>query len=209
MIVFIFGDSITQGLWDSRGGWADRIKAFVQSEEVNAGIKNYHQVYNLGVDGNTTKQIIDRFEAETKARLWPDEECAIVFATGTNDTLFRNSQDFESIPERYEAELNQLIQLAKKYSSKVVFVDLLPVDENLTNPIKPSSSGKCYTNERISNFNKVLYEVCDSHSLLCIKASEKYLKKDYKMLLADGIHPNDQGHEVIFNLVVEHVKDML
>lgn len=85
----------------------------------------------------------------------------------------------------------------------------MPVDEKLTNPLKSSSSGKCYTNERIGNFNKIIYEVCDSHSLLCIKASEKYLEKDYKMLLADGIHPNDQGHEVIFNLVVEHVKEML
>ncbi len=209
MIIFIFGDSITEGLWDSKGGWADRIKAFVQSEEVKSGIKNYHEVYNLGVDGNTTKQLIERFETETKVRLWPAEECAFIFAIGTNDTLHRNNQEFESTPEHYEAELNKLIELAKKYSSKIIFIDLLPVNENLTNPLISSSSGKCYTNERISEFNKVLYEVCDSHSLSCIKTSEKYLKQDYKMLLADGIHPNDQGHEVIFNLVVERVKEML
>jgi len=39
MIVFIFGDSITQGLWDSEGGWADRIKAFVQNEELSQVLK--------------------------------------------------------------------------------------------------------------------------------------------------------------------------
>ncbi len=209
MIIFIFGDSITEGLWDSKGGWADRIKAFVQSEEVKSGIKNYHEVYNLGVDGNTTKQIIDRFESETKARLWPDEEYAFIFATGTNDTLHRNNQEFESTPERYKSELNQLIGLARMYSSKVMFVDMLPVDENLTNPIKSSSSGKCYTNERIRSFNEVLHEVCDNQSLTYIKVSEKYLEQDYKTLLADGIHPNDQGHEVIFDLVVEYIRGLL
>ena len=26
MIIFIFGDSKTEGLWDSKGGWADRTK---------------------------------------------------------------------------------------------------------------------------------------------------------------------------------------
>ena len=209
MIIFIFGDSITEGLWDSKGGWADRVKAFIQNEEIKSGIKNYHEVYNLGVDGNTTQQIIERFEAETKVRLFPDAEYAFIFATGTNDTLHRNNQEFESTPERYKSELHQLIELAKKYSSKVMFVDLLPVDENLTNPIQSSSSGKCYTNERIDTFNKTLYDICGSESLPCIKASEKYLKQDFKALLADGIHPNEQGHELIFNLVVEYVKKLL
>ncbi len=209
MIILIFGDSITEGLWDSNGGWADRIKAFVQSEEIKSGIKNYHKVYNLGVDGNTTQQIIKRFEAETKARLYPDEEYAFIFAIGTNDTLHRNNQEFESTPERYKSELNQLIELTQKYSSKVMFIDLLPVDENLTNPIKSSSSGKCYTNERIRSFNEILHELCDSHSLTYIKVSEKYLEQEYKSLLADGIHPNDKGHEVIFDLVVKHIKEIL
>jgi len=115
MIVFIFGDIITQGLWDSEGGWADRIKAFVQNEELKSGIKNYHEVYNLDIDGNTTKNIIDRFEAETKVRFWPNEEYAFIFAIGTNDTLHRNNQEPESTPESYKSELNKPVELAKKY----------------------------------------------------------------------------------------------
>lgn len=209
MITFIFGDSITEGLWDSKGGWADRLKAYVQAEEIKSGVKNYHEVYNLGVDGNTTKQIIERFEAETKARLWPDEEYVFIFATGTNDTLHRNNEEFESTPERYETELQQLTELAKEYSSKIIFVDLLPVNESLTNPIKSSSTGKCYTNDRISQFNKVLHGFCDKKSLSCIKVSEEYLRQDYKTLLVDGIHPNDKGHELTFDLVVKRVRELL
>jgi lysophospholipase L1-like esterase len=208
MITFIFGDSITEGLWDSKGGWADRIKAYVQAEEVKSGIKNYNEVYNLGVDGNTTKQLLERFEVETKARLWPDEEYAFIFAIGTNDTLHRNNAEFESTPERYENELNQLTTLAQKYSSKIIFVDLLPVDESLTNPIKSSSTGKCYTNERISLFNQTLYNFCEGHSLLCIKINETF-EQDYKNLLTDGIHPNDEGHELIANTIKPNLKELL
>ena len=209
MITFIFGDSITEGLWDSKGGWADHVKAFVQSEEVASGIKNYHEVYNLGIDGNTTKQVIERFTAETTARLWPNEETAFIFAIGTNDTLHRNNQDFQSTPKQYKAELAQLTELAKKFSDRILFVDLLPVDEALTNPLPSSSSGKCYTNDRINLFNDILHAFCEAQSLPFIKVSELYQKHDYETLLADGLHPNDQGHEIIFDAVKPWVQELI
>ncbi len=209
MITFIFGDSITEGLWDSQGGWADRTKAFVQSKEVASGIKNYHEVYNLGIDGNTTQQLIARFEAETTARLWPDEEIAFIFAIGTNDTLHRNNSDFQSTPEQYQTELTQLAELARKFSSNITFVDLLPVEESLTNPIQSSSSGKCYTNDRISLFNETLHTFCEAQWLPCIKVSELYAQQNYTTLLADGLHPNDQGHELIFNAVKPKVEELI
>ena len=71
MILFIFGDSITQGYWDDKGGWADRVKASVLAKDIANGFSTYHGVHNLGIDGNTTRQVIDRFEHETQARLWP------------------------------------------------------------------------------------------------------------------------------------------
>jgi lysophospholipase L1-like esterase len=200
MIIFIFGDSITEGLWDSKGGWADRLKAYVQAEEVKSGIKNYHEVYNLGIDGNMTKDIVKRFEVETQARLWPEEDYAFIFATGTNDTLHRKKDELVSTPEQYQAELHKLTELTKRHSPRILFIDLLPVDESRTNPIESSSSGKCYTNDRIKLFNQTLYAHCDANSLTCVKVSDEYLKKGYKGLLTDGIHPNDTGHELIFNL---------
>ncbi len=209
MIIFIFGDSITQGLWDSKGGWADRVKAYIQAEEVKTGAKNYHYVFNLGVDGNTTKQVLARFEAEANARLWPNAECAFIFATGLNDTLHYNNQEFGSSPERYQLELEELTKLAKQHSDKILFVDLTPADESRTNPAPSSSTGKCYTNDRIEQFNKTLHDFCDSVSLACVKVSKTFAEKDFNGLLLDGLHPNDEGHEMIFSTVLPSVKDWI
>lgn len=183
MIIFIFGDSIAQGLWDSKGGWVDRVKSYVQDQEIESDLKNYHYVFNLGVDSNTTKQVLDRFPSETKAHFWPSEKYAFIFATGTNDSLHRNYKEFESTTERYAKKLQQLTDFAKKYSDKLVFVDITPVDELLTNPLKSSTTGKCYTNDRIQMFNQTLYDFCSDSSSPCVKVSEKFREKITKNYL--------------------------
>jgi lysophospholipase L1-like esterase len=142
MIIFIYGDSITQGLWDKNGGWADRIKDYVINDGIVKNLKDYSEIYNLGIGGNTTTQILNRFDSETKDRLWPDEQYAFIFATGLNDTLHRNNQDFVSTPEKYLAEISEIHKKAQKYSGKILFVGLTPVDEPKTNPVLNSSSGK-------------------------------------------------------------------
>jgi lysophospholipase L1-like esterase len=202
MITFIFGDSITEGLWDSKGGWADRIKQYIHTEEIKSNIKNYNEVYNLGVDGNFTSQVIERFENEVKARLWEGEENVFIFAIGINDTLHWNNKKFQSSPEKYSEELTALYNLANKYSSKVCFVDLAPVDEDRTNPFAGSSTGKCYTNERIDKFNEVLHSFCSDNNLTLIKINETFKQQDYNSLLMDGLHPNDKGHKLIFENVL-------
>jgi lysophospholipase L1-like esterase len=213
MITFIYGDSITQGLWDSQGGWADRVKASVQAHVAQNDLKGYHKVFNLGVDGNTTKLILERFGHETKARLWPGEEYAFIFATGTNDALHRMERPskiiYQSEPKKYAAELKQLIEKAKAYTSNIFFIELIPVDEARTNPLEGSSSGKSYYNERIQLFNETLHQVCSEHELACIRTYESFKEKGEETLLMDGVHPNTDGHELIYRRVMPRVKQLL
>lgn len=209
MRFIIFGDSITQGLWDSKGGWADRLKAHVQENELQSGLKTHNEVFNLGVDADTTVDVLKRFESETKVRLWPKEEVVFIFALGVNDSLSKNGDEFQSTPQEYANNLNSLLNLAKKHSSNIMFVDIAPVDEALTNPLASSSSGKNYTNQRISEFNKVLHNFCRENSLVCINTSVGFGAHNYKLMLADGLHPNDQGHELIFNLVLTEINHLL
>lgn len=208
MIVFVYGDSITLGLWDEGGGWVDRLKAKIFENEIASNLKNYNEVYNLGIDGNFTWQIIERFDSETKARLWPDEKYMFIFATGTNDTLHKNGRDFVSSPEKYTENLKVILEKAKKYTERIYFVNLTPVDEVRTNPLPPeiSSSGKCYSNDRIDAFNEVLDRFCRENNMSCIKVNEKFKQMDYPRLLTDGLHPNTEGHKVIFDEVVKVVK---
>jgi lysophospholipase L1-like esterase len=209
MITLIFGDSITQGLWDEKGGWADRLKAYVQTEEVKNKIANYHEVINLGVDGNFTRQVLARFENETQARYFPEEKYIFIFAIGINDTLHRDNTDFESTPEKYKLELQELILKARKYSQNLIFLDLTPVNETQTNPLNQSSTGKCYTNERIDKFNGVLHETCTKNNCSCIEINKLFKQNGSKNLLIDGLHPNTNGHELIFGAVLPELKKIL
>ena len=74
--ILIFGDSIIWGAFDTEGGWATRLKKYFdenRKEDFN------YQVYNLGVSGDTTEDLLDRFEFETKQRINEEEETIFIF----------------------------------------------------------------------------------------------------------------------------------
>lgn len=68
MRVLVFGASITQGYWDTQGGWVQRLRTHYDKKQIADLTKDNPSVFNLGVSADTTKDILERFEAETKAR---------------------------------------------------------------------------------------------------------------------------------------------
>ena len=86
--ILVFGDSISYGKWDKEGGFVQRMKNFLDEETLSKS-ENEHTIYNLGVSGNTTEDLLERFEFETKQRLKEDdEELIFIFAIGVNDSQF-------------------------------------------------------------------------------------------------------------------------
>ena len=87
MRIFCFGDSITYGKWDAEHcGWVQRLRRFLDK---NWEIYGDNLVYNLGVSGDTTKNLLTRFEFEIEQRLKEEkEEVLIIFYIGINDSLF-------------------------------------------------------------------------------------------------------------------------
>ncbi len=80
--ICIFGDSITKGHCDyEEGGWANRLKKYLENKDSD------NSVYNLGVDSDTTDNLLGRFDAEARTR---DPEI-IIFAIGINDSSYRES----------------------------------------------------------------------------------------------------------------------
>lgn len=200
--ILIFGDSIAHGAWDTeKGGWVQRIKNFLDEETLSES-ENEHIIYNLGVSGDTTEDLLERFEFETKQRLKEDdEELIFIFAIGVNDSQFIHSKDaLRFSPEEYRDNLNELLNLAKKFSSKIVFVGLTPVDETKTSPI-PWNVDKSYKNDYIKRFNDVLSNFCEEKEVYFIEIFEYLIKEDYQSLLEDGLHPNSEGHKKIFEAV--------
>jgi len=198
----VFGDSITYGAWDKEGGWVSRLKKFLH-EKTLSDPQHKYLVYNLGVSGHTAEDLLKRFEFETKQRIKEGEETIVIFNIGINDSQFIHSKkDLRFHPEEFKSNLQKLVKLAKKFSSKIIFVGLNPVDESKADPI-PWSPDKSYKNEYIRRFNEIIKSVCKENEVYFIEIFEELIKMSYLNLLEDGLHLNSKGHEIVFEMVKE------
>lgn len=208
MRILVFGDSITQGYFDSQGGWTERLRRLYDMRILNNLSGEWTELFNLGISGNTTKGLIDRFDNEVKARIWRDEPFTFVFAVGINDTARDEGVRERSNPDQYREELKQLIVQAKNYSKKFMFIGLSVIDEEIVKdrPNKPWE----FSNNRIYEFEKVLSDVCNQENVPFVPIFEKFQAEQQKRnLLADGLHPNDAGHQLIYELVLPELEKLL
>lgn len=188
MRVLVFGDSITQGFWDTSGGWVQRIRTVYDKETIKTDY-DLPTIFNLGISGNSSRDIVERFEAETKARC-QDEELGFIFAVGLNDSRTKSGVNF-SEPEEYKSNLEKLLVMASRYSNKIVFVGLTPCVEERSNPVSWSDTG--YTNDRIRMFNQVLKDFCHDNALEFIDTLTPFTEAEAKTeLLPDSLHPNNE-----------------
>ncbi len=199
--ILVFGDSIAYGAGDEKeGGWVNRLRK-VLDEESFTSFDFYHLVYNLAVSGDSSDDLLERFEFETIQRLKEGEDIIFIFAVGINDSQFIHSQNsLRCLPPEFKNNIKKFIKLAEKFSSKIIFVGLTPVDEAKTSPI-PWNSDKSYKNEYIKKYDEMIKSVCLENKIYFIEIFDEMIKSDYKDLLADGLHPNSEGHQKIFELV--------
>ncbi len=207
MQIFVFGDSIVWGAWDTEGGWVTRLKKHFNGKAVASEFKNYNEVINLGVSGNDTNNLLSRFENEITARIYPliypGETIGVIFAIGINDSQFINSENrYQVSLEQFTINLKKLISLARKYTDKIVFVGLPPVDE--ASPVQRETS---YTNDSIKKYNLLIKNICQKEKLDFIEIFDEFMKTDISELIADGLHPNDKGHEIIARIVEKYLQD--
>lgn len=193
----IFGASITYGAWDTeKGGWVQRLRSFIEAKNKMSDI-----IYNLGISGETTNDILKRFQAETDQRLkesW-GKTPVIIFSIDINDsiTLTKDKQLMISL-DKYKDNLQQIFDLAKTYTSKFVVVGPTFVDEEAANPWDENID---YYNKDIKESNEIARKLCKENNILFIEIFDVLDKND----LEDGLHPNALGHEKIF----KKVKDSL
>jgi|WetSurMetagenome_2_1015567.scaffolds.fasta_scaffold09695_4 acyl-CoA thioesterase I len=190
-VICIFGDSITMGAWDlEKGGWANRLRLFIDTEQRSGRIKDYFTIYNLGVDGDTTAGLLQRFQAEAEFR----NPSIIIFAIGSNDSVFAKSKNEFLVPlDEFEKNIKELIDEAKNISQTVIFLSAGKVDEKKTTPLAWVSNFY-QENKNILLYNQKIKEAAEKNKIFYLdifdSLSEKYLE--------DGIHPNAAGHEKMF-----------
>jgi lysophospholipase L1-like esterase len=151
--------------------------------------------------------VLARFDNETAARVDTDGQMAFIFAVGLNDSRTKSGINFSS-PEHYEQNLAETLKRAKKYSDKILFVGLTPCVETRSNPVSWSNSG--YTNSRVKQFDDTIREFCRQNRVSYVELLTSFNEaQNQTELLPDGIHPNNQGHQIIADLVAPELQKLL
>ena len=188
MTICIFGDSIVWGASDcEKGGWADSLKNYLMDEDID--------VYNLGISGNTTEDLLKRFEVEAEARN-PD---IIIFAIGINDSL---SFDKDGLI-KFQNNIATLADKAKKFTDKIIFIGLTSVDESRTTPYLSEETGEAYNNQSIGEYDEIIKSFCENNNLIFVDVLGLLINDDDS---CDGLHPSSIGHQKMFERIKEEIE---
>jgi lysophospholipase L1-like esterase len=211
MRIFVFGDSIAYGFYDTNGGWVGRIASELHQKSLESILKGdkstYFEVYNLGISGDSTGGVLERIKQEVEARRLYEQEEIIIISVGINDSVLEDDNTALMDVYEFQTEYEKLIEEVKKLSDRVYCIGLTAVDEELTSPWTGSSTGKQWRNVRINLFEDSIKQSASRLSVPFIPIHDEFLDKinEGKKFLADGLHPNDAGHEFIAKTVISAI----
>ena len=198
MNICTIGDSITWGpRLPFRVAWANLLRNHLEKNS-----DSLYSLYDLGIDGDTTRNILQRFDVEMTAR----KPGLIIFNIGVNDSLFRKSEDNpETTLGDFEINMQTLIEKARKFTDRIVILGLVKGSDLFTTPLIQSTTGKSYTKERTKIYDAKLEEVAIKNGLMFVDINELLTDADFD----DGLHPNINGHIKIFEKVSSKLDKIL
>lgn len=193
MALFIFGDSIVYGMWDTRGGWANRLKLYIDNRIIKNISTPFHSTYILGAPGNKTIDLLNRIDSELQNRINGNSSSStIIISIGINDcrTTIQN-QNENDLKNTFICNLKNIIKICQNYSKNIIFLGLTPAKDK--NGVNLTS---------VKTYNQIIKKFAKDNNLLFINIYDQFLEKQRSdNLLLDGLHPNSEGHKLIFNLV--------
>lgn len=175
----ILGDSLTEGY-----GVAQERAYPALLEKRLQGLGKKWQVVNSGISGSTSASASGRVRWILKSK-----PSALLIAIGANDGLRgRNPKDLRK-------DLEEAVKLAKASKVSVAIAGMeMPVN---------------YGKEYRDAFREVFRNVAKAEKVPLVPFLLEGVGGKPEMNLADGIHPNEKGHEKIAENVLLALKDWL
>ncbi len=178
-VIVAFGDSLTEGY----GFEPERAYPALLEQRLTAKGYNY-KVINAGISGETSSGALSR--VDWILRLKPD---IVVLETGANDGLMGIN------PVLVEQNLNRIVAKLQQNGVTVILAGMKML----------ANLGLTYTQE----FEAVYPKVAASYGVPLIPFFLEGVATRRALNLADGIHPNARGYEVIADLVLPYVIDTI
>ncbi|MGZ5279245.1 MAG: arylesterase [Pseudobdellovibrionaceae bacterium] len=175
----VLGDSLTEGYGVAR---SSAFPALLEKKIKDSG--KPWTVVNAGISGATTASGPSRMRWQLKSR--PQ---LIILALGANDGLRGVNLDST------EKNLAETIEIAQNEKIKIVLAGMM----------LPPNYGAQYG----KNFQALYNRLAKKYQLQKIPFLLEGVAGNPKLNLADGIHPNEKGHEIIADNVYSSIKDLL
>jgi lysophospholipase L1-like esterase len=206
-VIYVFGDSITYGAWDmGTAGWTAKFRNYLDARHDEPT----YYFYPLGIHGETTDGLTKRFTNEFEARRRHDDTSyTFIFAYGANDATWLTDQErFKTKIEDFDSNLTNTINQAKELNAQIFLLEITPVNEQYSANLV--ARNKSCLNEYVDQYNECLQLVAESTSTVLIKINKAFHDEGLeKVLVKDGLHPTQAGHEVIFQKVKTEIDSLL
>ncbi len=167
--IVCLGDSITYGWpWGPEISWTTLLARAIDAE-----------VINQGIPGNTTSQMMERFDRAVLAH----HPTHVIIMGGINDIVWQESFD------RIVWNLRSMAEKAAEHDIKVVFGMPTAVDDDYIEKLT----------QRIRNW---INTHADQHGIPVIHFHQAFYNQEGKilnqLLAADGAHPTREGYQAMF-----------
>lgn len=185
MVLGVWGDSIAFGSCDQEAlGWVGRLRKSLP-------IDDDHLLYNFSVCGDTSGDLLKRFETEARA-IEPDK---IIFAIGINDSKIPFASEGNLVPiDDFRKHIQKLLTQARHYSNEITLIGLTKVDDGWRLVL-----GERFLNEEIEKYDTAIKELAVKNGYAYIPVFDTLHPLTD---LADGLHPNAVGYQKMFEVIV-------
>jgi len=177
--LIVLGDSLTEGYGVAKGA---AYPALLEQKLKKSG-KDW-RVMNSGVSGSTTASAVSRMKWLFKSK--PD---VVLLVLGANDGL-RGLKVADT-----QKHLAEAIEYAQKQKVRVILGGIL----------MPPNYGADYTEQ----FKKMYSSLASKYRITLIPFILDKVGGNPKYNLADGIHPNEEGHKIIAENIFKVLKEAL
>jgi lysophospholipase L1-like esterase len=209
--VFILGDSVAYGVGAAQAGWADLLKQWLFKQMYSeGGTGETYELFNFAYPGGGIEFVLETQLKQMDAYRRDDKIIAVACTGGNNAKAVGDPHSFVSSPEEYKQLVTTLLDRLQQQADAVIALpSLVVVDETKVCPkINPFTGKKSFfTNERIAQFNRMFQELCQAQDVSFVYTSPEGWAET--CLYTDGLHPNQVGHQRLYDQIQPLVQQQL
>jgi lysophospholipase L1-like esterase len=205
----ILGASYAYGVGGQSGGWGNLLKNHLHNKMYSEGGEGEKfEVFNFAKPGATTQFVLDT-SPDLLTHYCRNKSATIILNIGANDAKAVNSPtNFLTTLPKFSNQLELLLDALIEFSEDIIFAGDCPIDEAKTNPkVNPfDGSNSYFTNSRREELKEITLELCrdkEAHYLQIEVDKNEWIQT---CLFRDGLHPNQKGHQLIFNQLISHLE---